>query len=308
MARHLKLKTADIIIEARCSDPRIQLCVSPDSRAFLTKEGEPDCLLDVHYGPLPNIRLERKLFDSEGGAWVLHNSGQDLVFQLLCGHERPQTHRMAILGPQFARGELFICPQLGNQPHAAGSLTQEPAGSIVLDPFTYPLDELLVVNLLAQGRGLHIHALGVVHQGQGLVFCGVSGAGKSTLAQLWKSRGVEILSDDRLSLRKQDGKIWVYGSPWHGDARVSLPEKAPLKVIYFIAHGRENRIVPLSVTEVAIRLLVRCFPTFYLAHGMEYTMGFIAGLAQDLPCYELQFTPRQSVIDEVLDHVGSRLY
>jgi hypothetical protein len=174
-----------------------------------------------------------------------------------------------------------------------------------LDPFAAPLDELLVVNLLALGRGIHVHALGVVHKERALVFSGVSGAGKSTLAELWKKREVKILSDDRISIRKQDRRAWAYGTPWHGDARISLPVKAPLTAIYFIEHGKENRIIPISVNEATKRLMVRCFPTFYLQGGLEYTLSFITELVQEIPCYELQFTPDQRAINEVLNHFDS---
>lgn len=53
MTRQLKLKIADIIIEARCVDADIGLATSQASRPFLVSEGQPDCVLNVHYGPLP---------------------------------------------------------------------------------------------------------------------------------------------------------------------------------------------------------------------------------------------------------------
>jgi hypothetical protein len=304
LARQLKLKVADIIIEARCADPDTGLVISsPPSQSFLVMDGQPDCILNVHYGSFPDIVLERQLFNSGDGPWALYSSGKKIVFQQLYGHGQPHPYRMTVFEPEFDRGELFIRPnyQLLDVTHPLPPEKEK----ISLDPFLYPLDEWLIVNLLSQGRGLHIHALGVVHEGQGLVFCGFSGAGKSTLAELWKKHPVRILSDDRIALRKQDGRMWVYGTPWHGDARISLPEKAPLKVLYFITHGQENRILPLNINEVAIRLLVRCFPTFYRQQGMEYALSFITELAQEVPCYELQFTPDQRAVDVVSSHVES---
>ncbi len=301
----LKLKIADIIIEARCADPGIGLATSEGIQSFLVIDGKPDCVLDVHYGFLPNIETERKLFDCGDGAWTLYSSGDKFVFHLLAGHDNPQPYRLALFEPGFERGELFILPRC-QLPFTYSPISPEEE-KIALDPFVYPLDELLVVNLLAQGRGLHTHALGIVHEGRGLVFCGISGAGKSTLAELWKKRQVKVLSDDRISLRKQDGRVWAYGTPWHGDARISLPEKAPLEALYFIEHGPENRIRTLSAMEIATRLMVRCFPTFYLHQGMDYTLNFISDFVQEMPCYELQFTPDESVIDEVLNHVERRM-
>jgi hypothetical protein len=304
LPQHLKLKIADIIIEARCDNPDIELGTSQVSQPFLVNEGYPDCVIEVHYGPLPKMELEQLLFDSGDGPWSLCSSGQKLVLQMFKGSQgQSYVHRLAVFEPEFDKGELFICPK--SKLPIPNPMPSEKE-RVYLDPFLTPLDELLIVNLLAQGRGLHTHALGIVHKGKGLVFCGVSGAGKSTLAELWKTREVKILSDDRISIRKQDGIIWAYGTPWHGDARISLPEKAPLEAIYFIVHGLENKILPLGAADIATRLMVRCFPTFYLKQAMEQTLSFITELAQEVPCYELQFTPDEQAIDTVLSHVENR--
>lgn len=295
------MRIADIIIEARCADRDIGLKSSEGNRNFIVKDGQPDCVLNVHYGPLPDIELDKLLFDSGDGPWKLYSSGQQPVIQML-GSSQGQTyvHRLVIFDPGFEKGELFIRPECTlpvNRPIAPEK------ERVALDPFLAPLDELLLVNLLALGRGIHVHALGVVYEERALVFCGVSGAGKSTLAELWKKREVKILSDDRISIRKQDGRTWAYGTPWHGDARISLAEKAPLEAIYFIVQGQENKILSLGAADIATRLMVRCFPTFYLKQAMEQTLSFITELAQEVPCYELQFTPDERAIDIVRSHV-----
>jgi hypothetical protein len=303
--RQLKLRIADFVIEARCADPDTGLKIPPEDKAFIVKEGQPDCIINVHHGPFPDIVLEHQISDTGGGSWQLYDSGQKLVFQMSgtdSTHTLSYIHRIAIFEPDFSQGDLFICPK---NTLPIGSTISPEKERKSLNPYVYPLDELLIINLLALRNGLHIHALGVVHEGRALVFCGVSGAGKSTMAELWKKRPVRLLSDDRISLRKKDGKIWAYGTPWHGDARVSLPEKAPLEAIYFLVQSQENKILPLSATEVATRILVRCFPTFYFKQGMEHSLSFIDELTQEIPCFELQFTPDQRAVDEVLNHAKS---
>jgi hypothetical protein len=300
--RQLKLKIADFVIQAQCANDDTGLAVPQGSKEFLIEEGKPDCVISAHYGPLPKVQLDRLIFEVEGSAWNLYSSGEKLVFQLFgVDNTRTKTftHAMAIFEPDFSKGDLFICPS--TLLPVQESIPPEKE-KLALNPYAYPLDELLVVNLLALKKGVHVHALGIIHKGQGLVFCGVSGAGKSTLAELWKKQNVKILSDDRISLRRQDGRIWAYGTPWHGDARTHLAAKEPLQAIYFIKHGKENRIVPLSKSDAVTRLLVRCFPTFYIKEGMENTLAFISELADDVPCFELQFTPDQRAIDEVLHH------
>lgn len=302
-SRRLQLKIADIVVEARCADPDTLLKANPVIERFVTKGEKPDCVINVHFGSLPDIALGQQIFDS-GGPWRLYSDGQKLIFQLLASRQgQIFVPILAVFEPSFENGELYILPQ--SEYPISGPVTREQE-KVSLDPFQAPLDEVLLVNLLALRRGLHIHALGIVSEGRALVFCGVSGAGKSTLAELWKKKQVRILSDDRISIRKKDGKVWAYGTPWHGDARISLPEKAPLDAIYFIVHGKENRILPLTAGDVAIRLMVRCFPTYYLKPVMESTMKFVEELSQEVSCYELQFTPDERAVDEVLSHVENR--
>jgi hypothetical protein len=157
-----------------------------------------------------------------------------------------------------------------------------------------------MIGLLCKGRGVLLHACGVAHDGQGLVFAGTSGAGKSTLARLWADqKDVEVLSDDRVIVREQGGRFMVYGTPFHGDARLASPEGVPLERIYLIDHAPKNRLAPLDPLDAASRLLVRSFPTFWDAEGMAFTTGLLGKLAQRVPCHELGFAPDGRIVDFV---------
>ena len=87
------------------------------------------------------------------------------------------------------------------------------------DPFAGPSLELLMITHLARRDGVILHGCGISIDGRGIVFAGESGAGKSTLSRLWAQKeGIEILSDDRVIVRRQNGSFYLYGTPWHGDA------------------------------------------------------------------------------------------
>jgi hypothetical protein len=75
------------------------------------------------------------------------------------------------------------------------------------DPFEYPLDELLIMHRLTQERAIELHSCGIVRaDGIGNLFVGHSGAGKSTTTRLWTEReDVEVLSDDRIIVRRDEG-------------------------------------------------------------------------------------------------------
>jgi len=166
-------------------------------------------------------------------------------------------------------------------------------------PFGFPLDELLMINLLGRGRGLLVHACGLkTAGGRGLLFLGNSGAGKSTTARLWKGEpGVLPLSDDRLVLRKERGRFWMYGTPWHGDARVYSPQRAALTKVFFLKHAKKNTLTRLTGAAAAANVLRRAFPTFWDKKGMAFSLRFCDELVQRVPCYEFGFLPDKSAVD-----------
>ncbi|MBI2859303.1 MAG: hypothetical protein HYX90_09525 [Chloroflexi bacterium] len=294
----LWFKVADIVVHVYSSQSHVQFEVAEPISRFLVDETVPECSIEVTYGSIPRVDLGKKVFDS-GGNWTLHQNGDKYALVLVSPATGPDPYRLAIFDRDFRKGSLYIRPYRTNMPSAERAIIE----GVVVSPFEYPLDELVVVNLLARGRGVNVHGCSVVNDGAGLLFCGSSGAGKSTLANLWKKRNVQVLSDDRLILRKQDGAFYVHGTPWHGDARSSLPLRAPLKAVYFIVHAPENRLVPLKPSDTITRLLVRSFPTFYSQEGMDYTVRLISEIALQVPCFEMGFKPDQSAIDYVLDHV-----
>jgi len=283
MIDNLKLKIADIVFSLIGEGGIHRLKDNALYHLFLT-EGDSEVILrfrhDSAFQGDKNL-LGEILFDTQPN-WRLCYSNKKYIFQT--------RDRTAILTPDFTSGEIYI--------------TKNPRSF----PFTYPLDEVLMINLLAQERGVMVHSCGVSSKGQGLLFTGTSRAGKSTIANLWKSQiangrlqneEVSILSDDRIIIRKMDGQFWMYGTPWHGDAKVCSPEKAPLERIFFLKHAKENTVKKIKPLEAASRLIVCSFPTFWDKKGMEFTLEFCAELAQKVPCYELGFVPDESVLDFV---------
>src|SRR5439155_21258279 len=128
-------------------------------------------------------------------------------------------------------------------------------------PLDYPLDELLFIHLLAQGRGVELHGCGIVDtSGEACLFIGQSGAGKSTIPRVWHHEpGVTILSDDRIVVREIDGRMMVYGTPWHGDEPFAASGPAKLARIFFLRHASAHRPRALGAGESAARLFACSF-------------------------------------------------
>jgi hypothetical protein len=255
-------------------------------RSFIT-EDEPEVILRLHYGKLTNdCNLGEKIFDS-GSTWSFHRRNGKYLLRISYSDENSIPNKIAMLEPDFRSGEIHISDHWSNKP-------------IPSNPLLYPLCELLMINLLSQGRGILTHSCGIDNNGKGMLFVGESGAGKSTLCNLWKGKkGVTVLSDDRIIVRKMGGRFWMYGTPWHGDAKVCSPERAPLEKIFFLKHAKMNEVKKIERIAAASKLLVCSFPTFWDKKGMEFTLGFIDELTREVPCYELSFVPDERVLDLV---------
>jgi len=284
--KQLKLRIADVVISLSSISNGWKLKLNGDTRRFISK-GKPDLALKVYYGFLPGLNLKKKVFSSNGN-WTLFRNKNKWIYSLQSPATGPNPYALAAIGSNFKNGDIFV--------REFNSLTKR--GKPVIDPLEYPLNEVLMVNLLSRRRGVLIHACGISYKGRGFFFAGISRAGKSTIANLWKKdKDSTILSDDRVIIRKMDSQFYIYGTPWHGDARVCSPEKALLEKIFFLKHAKENSIKRLSPLDATSRLIVCSFPTFWDKKGMEFTLGFCLEIAEKIPCYELGFVPDGRILD-----------
>jgi hypothetical protein len=127
---------------------------------------------------------------------------------------------------------------------------------------------------------------------------GQSTAGKTTIAKLWEDEPNSIvLSDDRIILRRMGSKIWMYGTPWHGEAMLASPSRAPLTAIYFLEKGETNELVAQKPSDSISRLFTCSFPPFYNRDALDFTLSFLEDVAKMVPCYELRFKPDKSVVE-----------
>lgn len=282
MPFELKLGIADIGLALVADDPGCEFHVKDPYNRFVT-DNQPDLVLHVHCGQPPVPRSGTEVFES-GGVWSLHRDGGRWWVCLYESPSDPEPCRSALFRKDFSFGELYRKSRPGLQPF----------------PLEYPLAEVLMINLLARGRGVLLHGLGIDDSGEGILFAGVSGAGKSTMADLWKDvDGVKLLSDDRVIVRKKSDGFWIYGTPWHGDARIASPEGVPLERIFIIHHSSHNHAVPLNSVDAVSKLMARSFPTFWDAGGMAFTLDFLGQLVRSVPSYDLGVVPSREIVDYV---------
>jgi hypothetical protein len=227
------------------------------------------------------------VFDA-GGAWKLlqHEAGER-SFHFATPQLRRHPCRSARFSADFRRGEVvFHAPYFGKD---------RP-----LYPLEHPLDELVVINLLAFGGGVALHACGLVDRdGQGLLFLGPSGAGASTTARPWlQQEGVRILGDHRIVVRRDagDGRLWLHGTPWQAQPALARPERAPLAAVFLLRQANDNHLTPCRGADLVAELAACALPTYHSARGLGNTLGFLGELAREIPGQVLDFRPDPSIV------------
>jgi hypothetical protein len=275
MSKVLKIRIAEVTISIE-GNLQGHWEIFPAYRPFMG-QGKPDIRLRLHQG-IPEPLGGEKVFDCPP-IWTLYRQdGASIVkiFDRLSG-----LQRTLVLSEDLNKTDLYF--SRGSGPFN--------------DPFYGPTMELLMMNYLARGRGGILHASGIARNGKGVLFVGESGAGKSTLAGLWNhEEGVSVLSDDRIIIRKHGDQFWIYGTPWHGEAKFASPGKARLEKIFFLRHGQENRIKEIKGIDQVARLLACAFPTHWDPRGMAFSLEIFTDLAARVPCQELHFRPDKSAI------------
>jgi len=279
MAKSINVNIGDVGITIAANSELIDWEIAPSYFPFICEE-EPDIRVNMRRGT-PDGSPSRKFFGSYP-IWDLYRSNGNSIIKFY--DEMPGLSRALAFEANIKEADLFF-PDATDQ---------------FVDPFYGPVLELLMINYLAQSRGAVLHSCGIKSGESGLLFVGESGAGKSTLTRLWNQvEDVEILSDDRTIVRKKDGDYWMYGTPWHGEAKFGSPQSVRLDRIYFIQHGTANWARPIKGALPVQNLLTCSFLPYWDPEGMEFTMDLFSDLTATVPCYELFFKPDSDIADFV---------
>lgn len=255
--------------------------------------GKCDLKIDIRLETgkeIPVTDGQKMIFDS-GQSWSLFR-GDSFYSIVLAPPGTDQPLWLARVNLELTKATVYCSDQL---------LLKEENDHRVTNPVAYPLDQILLIHLLGRNQGLIVHAMGLEKKGNGFIFPGKSGAGKSTLAKGVADSGkFELLSDDRIVLRKFKDDFKAFGTPWPGDAGNALNKSYPLKGIFFIEQSPYNRKVKINSEKAVEKILSVSSIAWYDSELVSEMLSFCEELILNVPVYELHCGP-DIRIEDVLD-------
>ncbi|MFH1191658.1 MAG: hypothetical protein V1670_05635 [Candidatus Omnitrophota bacterium] len=321
MEHKVNLKIADTVILIQSRFPLEQLSAEEQKlqvaerfdNFFYKGSQKPDILIDIEIvDKLPEIHNAKPVFityhfQDKSENWRLLKKGDTYIYK--CPLE--DKKQVLLVNKTFDSVKAYLLPKnrkqkTENRGQKIESRKQEEKEFVWnTSDIIYDFLQVLLINYFAQrNQGIFTHSIGVKDlDGSGLLFSGKSGAGKSTTARLWhKHSKAMVLNDDRIIVRKLNGKFFIYGSPWHGefsDYLASRIESAPLKRIFFIHHSPENIATRISPKQAFSLLYSALFPTFWDKNCLENIAAFCDDLVKNVPCCSLGFVNDKRMIEFV---------
>ena len=115
-----------------------------------------------------------------------------------------------------------------------------------------------LVEKLLIGRGLCLHASGVVYNNEAYLFLGPSGVGKSTIVRLLKNRNIQPIADDSLYLVKKSKAYFVYQTTMHDKEQKVPKNKTAYKLgrIFFLQQSPEFSLETLKNKTTILKALL----------------------------------------------------
>ncbi len=300
MTDTFRIEIAGVCFAVELADNVRIIEIDPIYQTFLKPTAGPlpriDVAVDLRFDQPPELAALPLLFDT-GESWVAHADGDAVILSMPALQGRDGLMWSARLQPDCHRVSLFCGEDLVDR--VAGEI-------LVANPLCYPLDQLLLMFVLAEEDGVIVHAAGVTNDGVGALFAGRSGAGKTTLMrQIQDYAGLYGLSDDRVVVRAIGRDLWLCGTPWAGEGRVAANRAVPFGAVVLLHKAEVSHLEPISPGEAVLQLLPTTSVLWFDQQRMTRSLDFCEQMVETVGAWELHFAPEPEVGNVVAELLTS---
>lgn len=257
---------------------------APEIECFrASRPGRDTVRVRLHFS-LPGRTRPSGLLSFRKPPWAIYGTrrGWTYVGISRAGNRRP--HMMATFDRDHSIGDIYVPNDRSFRRGGLGSLTM------------LPTDQILLARLLADRRGVLLHAAGAVLGGRGLLFLGHSAAGKSTVCGMLAAQA-GILCDDRTIARRHGASFGLYGTWSHGTCNTVSSASAPLAGLFFITKSRRNAIHAIDDRGAVVkRLLPLVIKPLVTAAWWRNTLDTLEDLAARVPAYVMEFDQSGGIV------------
>ena len=291
----ITLSIGGVRLGLEAEDPATSLMVPDEYRPYIVPQPERvDICLRVHAGfpaDLSESGGRTRVFSAPHGAgedttvtdclWSIETDGERVFIVTADPELTRYPARVAVLGPGETTWDLFA----------------EPTGG-VLDPLRYPMGHLLIYHVAQHTGAVLMHACGILDASGGYVFCGPSGMGKSTLATLWSRAGGQVISEDRLMVRRQDGAIRMFSTPRVGETDRA---EAGVTVVGMLRQAEANSFAAIGGATAISQLLTSCVQFYHQPGHVQNGLDTVMDIAERVPLFDVGFRPDSSIVEAIRD-------
>ena len=289
----------------RLDEPEGHVCLNwpfVTFEPFMAASGHaPDIAMTVQIVQrLPAVPHGPVLYDACHGLWKWYEADAGYLLESP-NRSTLEPEALALVSKDITSAVVWILAQPAT---GTTQLGWEPLHII------NPIVEACLLTRLARDGGLLLHAAGLLTERggpaepygpaeqYGLAFTGASGAGKSTISDLYAARGARVLSDERIILRRIEGAMQVFGTPWPGSGRHAHNQQGPLRGLFCIRHGKDGHVLRrMPPGAAAPFILPQCFLPHWDRAAMYGTLAFLDRLLETVDCFELAFMNTPDVVE-----------
>ena len=145
------------------------------------------------------------------------------------------------------------------------------------------------MEVLKNHQGFFFHCSSLEYDNKAFLFTAPSGTGKSTHAKLWQQHfgsKVTMINDDKPIIKRENGKFYIYGTPWQGKSNIGNNIKVPVHAICILSQGKENvieKIDPITALTYFMEQTERPKDK----ESMEKLMDLLGDFIIQIPVYKM---------------------